>query len=349
MGKTIRLADVARKSKVSLSTASLALRNKPGIPPETRERVFEVARDLGYRPRYSAQHLATALQPAPGKLHTVGLIIKTEPDLQPHANPFYSHVLAGIEDVCRQRNINLLYTTLPADETNQPMEIPTLLQENQVDGYLLVGTLMGETLINLLDKNRRPVMLVDAYALTDTYDMVVSDNFRGAYQAVKYLLQHGHRQIGFVGSATYPSLRERRQGYQKALAESGITETYFVDCPVRSAAIQAAVPELLRQQPHLTALVGCNDHAAIATIQTIQSLGRRVPEELSVVGFDDIDLAQHITPPLTTMHVDKISMGRLAVLGLIKRGQFPEMEQVSYVVQPHLIERQSVAQVPDRI
>jgi LacI family transcriptional regulator len=341
MNKPVKLADIARKSKVSVSTVSLVLRDKPGIPPETRERVLNAAKALGYRPKRFPK---PGDPPRPiGKLHSLGLVIKTEPDTPPTANPFYSQVLAGIEDACRRRKINLLYTTLPVDANNLPTETPRLLAENQVEGLLLVGAFVDETLAHMLAEKHLPVVLVDAYTRADQYDAVLSDNLRGAYQAVQFLLERGHRAIGCVGSCpdAYPSLRERRQGYTQALLDHGVTTTYFADCAVNAEAALKAVSALLTEQPDLTAIFGTNDEVAISAMRAAQAAGRRIPDDFAVVGFDDIDLAQHVTPPLTTMHVDKVGMGRLAVQLLANRIEFPEAERVVSIICPRLVKRGS--------
>jgi LacI family transcriptional regulator len=273
------------------------------------------------------------------------LVVKSEPGVTPQANPFYSHVLAGIEEACRQKNVNLLYATLPVDENNHPVEVPRLLLEESTDGLLLVGTLVDGALAPVLEQKAVPIVLVDAYALPNRYDAVVSDNVGGACQAVSYLIQRGHRHIGLIGSGpdAYPSLRERRQGYIQALREHNIADTYFADCtPKKETAFEAATL-LLSQHPQVTAVFGCNDEIALAAMRAAQELGRRVPEDLSVIGFDDIDLALHVTPPLTTMHVDKVGMGRMAVQLLINRVEFPDAERVTFVLHPSLIERRSTA------
>lgn len=344
MTKSITLSDVAHKSGVSISTASLALRNKPGIPQETRQRVLQAAQELDYRPKWSVERA----QPAAMEMHNLGLIIKSDATTLPQANPFYSHVMAGIEEACRQRSINLLYATLPVDEHNRPLEMPRLLLEKSADGLLLVGILLNNETEEVLEANAIPVALVDAYAASNKYDMIVSNNVSGAHQVTSYLIQHGHQHIGLIGAGpdSYPSLRERREGYLLALQEHGVTESYFADCPIEDIAALEAVKALLRQRPQITALVGANDEMALVALQAAQTLGRHVPRDLSIVGFDDIDLAQHVTPPLTTMRVDKAGMGRLAVQLLVDRVQYPDAEQVTLSFHPRLIERQSVAPAP---
>jgi LacI family transcriptional regulator len=344
MNKSIKLADIAKKSKVSLSTVSLVLRDKPGIPPETRRRVLEAAQSLGYRPKprggKASHHVRSA-----GRLYNLGLIVKSEPHEVPQANPFYSLVMAGIEEACRQKKINLLYAMLEVDEDNVPLETPRLLAEDHVDGLLLVGAFVDETLAHVLRERPLPVVLVDAYSARNAYDAVVSDNFRGAYEAVTHLIDCGHRHIGLVGShlLAYPSFRERRQGYLQALRDHDIEDSYFADSTQDIQDVTRATSTLLRDHPSLSALFGCNDHAALAAMRAAQALGRCVPQDLSLVGFDDIDLAQHVQPLLTTMHVDKIGMGRVAVQLLLNRIEFPDSERVTSVISPRLITRNSVA------
>lgn len=344
----MRLADIARRSGVSPTTVSLVLRDKAGIPQETRTRVLRAARALGYRPNRAGKTQSPVRPPhptphRPGTLHTVGLLIKSTSDQSGAANPFYSHVLAGIEEECRSRRVNLLYATLPVDENNLPVEMPRLLGEKNVDGLLLVGTFLDKTLQHVLEAQSVPVVLVDGYS-DYSYDSIVTDNVNGAAEAVTHLIRRGHRHIGIVGSRAnaYPSIRERREGYVRALRENGISEKYFADSALDDAEATQAAHKLLSEHAEITALFGANDAIAIAAMHAAEALGFEVPHNLSVVGFDDIDVAQHVFPSLTTMHVDKIGMGRMAVQLLRNRAQHPEAERVTAVVRPRLIERQSV-------
>ncbi len=335
----ITMAQIAEQSGVSLSTVSLVLRDKPGVGPDTRERVLEVARDLGYIPK----KLTSPYTPA---LTNVGLILKADPDYVPQPNKFYSHVVAGIEMACRRQHVNLLYATLTVDEDSYPLELPRILvEEDSADGILLVGAFLNEALIQVVDRRSAPIILVDAYARSDVYDAIVSDNFAGAYQAVTHLIRHGHRHIGLVGSHpnAYPSIEERRNGYEKALGDHDISEHYIAECHiVNTEEIVEATTALLQRTPQITALFGVNDEVAITAMEVARDLGRRVPDDLSVVGFDNIDLAGCVSPSLTTIHVDKIGMGRLAVQLLVNRAEYPESSPVKAVVCPRLVERNSV-------
>lgn len=337
--RRVTMAEIAEQSDVSLSTVSLVLRDRPGVGSATRRRVLEVARDLGYIPKNQTTPYASALA-------NIGLILKADPDSVPQANKFYSHVVAGIEMACRRQQVNLLYATMTVDEDSYPLELPRILVEDDAaEGLLLVGALLDETLIRILDRRSTPIVLVDAYATLDQYDAVVSDNFSGAYQAVTHLIQHGHRHIGLVGShpEAYPSIEERRNGYTRALKDNGISARYIAECHIVNAEeIVEAASVLFGQNPQITAIFCVNDEVAITVMDVAPDLGRRVPDDLSVVGFDNIDLADCISPALTTMHVDKVGMGRLAVQLLANRIEHPESSPVRVTIRPRLIERYSV-------
>jgi LacI family transcriptional regulator len=340
------MADIAEQSGVSLSTVSLVLRDKPGASTETRQRVMEVARELGYISRNQTGPYTPALT-------NLGLILKADPDRIPEANKFYSQVVAGIEMACRRRQANLLYATMTVDEDSHPLELPRILvEEASVDGLLLVGALLNGALIQVVDRHSTPVVLVDAYATTDRYDAVVSDSFGGAYQAVTHLIECGHRHIGLVGSHpdAFPSIQERRGGYTQALKDNGISECHIAECHhVNTEEIVEATTALLRSTPQITAIFGVNDEVTLTVMGAARELGREVPDDLSLVGFDNIDLASCVSPPLTTMHVDKIGMGRLAVQLLVNRIEHPETSPVQAVVRPRLIKRSSVRTIQGRV
>ncbi len=335
----VTMAEIAERSGVSLSTVSLALRDKAGIGSDTRQRVLEVAKELGY----IAPERTSPYTPA---LTNIGLILKADPDRVPQANKFYSHVVAGIEMACRRWHVNLLYATMTVDEDSYPLELPrVLVEEDSVDGLLLVGAFLNEALVQVVDRRPTPIVLVDGYASSDEYDAVLSDNHKGAYQAVTYLYQKGHRHIGLVGSHpdAYPSLQERQNGYLQALEDGGISDRYLAECHVINAKeVMEATVRLLRTSPQITAIFGVNDEAALTVMEAAQELGRQIPGDLSVVGFDNIDRATGVTPSLTTMHVDKLGMGRLALQMLVNRIEHPESSPVKTVIYPRLIERESV-------
>jgi DNA-binding LacI/PurR family transcriptional regulator len=339
----IRLSDIARSCGVSLATVSLVLNNKPGVSDVTRTMVLDIANSLGYKPKQAK----TNKEHHP--LQSIGLIIRAEPNDadKGKSNVFYSHVIAGIENACRENHISLLLTSMLVDENNYPVEIPRLLLEDRIDGYLLLGIHLNSFLNNALQDARAPAILVDAYSNFHPYDSVLTANNEGVYKSVEHLLSNGHRKVGFIGGwkGSFPSFEERRMGYCACLADHGITDRFFADTTSRREDILQAVHKLLSDHPEITALVGVNDDTAIGAMNVLLDLGLRVPEDISVIGFDDILAAGTMNPPLTTMQIDKTSMGHLAVELLAFRKQKPDANPVMVSLRPILIERNSVKNV----
>ena len=301
-------------------------------------RVLEVAEELAYPVK------AKATVPVISRLSTIGMVVKTDPDSPPQANPFYSKVILGIEDVCRRNSINLLFATLPVDDNNCPQEVPQLLYNLSVDGLLMVGTFVDETITSISARRTLPIVLVDGYSNTESYDTVISDNFRAAYQAVTYLIEKGHRHIGLLGSDVncYPSLKERRNGYLRAMKENNLTEVYIANFNInRSKGFDETIA-LSHEYPHITALFCVNDDVGSHAIRAVKALGKRVPADISIIGYDDTYLAINTHPTLTTMHVDTVAMGRAAVHLLALRIENPESARMTLTIHPTLVERESV-------
>ena len=338
----VKMADVARESGVSLSTVSMVLAEKPGLPTETRQRVLSVAHALGYRNK------AVAISKDRGALKTVRMFLKSQRGEIPHANEFYSHVITGIEAACAQRKINLMFTTIEVDDDNVPVEIPDLVQRGDADGLMFVGVFVNESLSLALDRTGLPVVLIDGYSIGHKYDSVVTDNLSGASLATLYLVSKGHTNIGFIGGhahdRVYPSFEERRRGYLRVIHSHQLPGPYFADsAPVREETIAAAM-RLFAENPQLTAITGCNDFMVITAMHAALSRGLHIPKDLSVVGFDDILMAENVMPPLTTMRIDKLNMGRLGVQLLANRVDVPEASVVTTQILPRLVERNSVAE-----
>ncbi|MBN1966661.1 MAG: LacI family DNA-binding transcriptional regulator [Anaerolineae bacterium] len=338
MKTTPTLRDVAKLAGVSLGTASQALSNKPGVAPDTRARVLEAATQLGYQ-----QQIRIAV-PSTTHLSTVGLVMKQEADRPLPINPFYSYVLAGAERECQRQGLNLMYANIEVDDYNRALNWPPMLLEQRTDGLLVVGTFLEETIVRIGQQTNQVIVLVDAYAPDRMFDSIVTDNVSGAQSAVEYLIQNGHTRIGLVGSTpdAYPSIRERRKGYTRALKQHDIADSYIEDSLLTRQAVYEATLRLLRRAPEITAIFACNDNVAIGAMNAAHDLGLKIPDDLSLIGFDDIDLAQEVNPPLTTVHVDKTLMGVLGVRHLRDRAENPDRPTLTTALGTQLIVRGSV-------
>lgn len=342
----VTITDVARASGVSTAAVSLVLSKKPGVSEETRERVLEAARTLGYplKPLFSA--------PAHRAINTIGLLISQQVEEEPHLSTFYSYILTAVEATCRQMDLHLMFANLMIDQHHRPIQISPLLERGEVDAFLLAGIYVDEDIHRVLQRRGLPAVLLESYSRVGSYSAVLYDNFNGGYQAAEYLIAKGHRHIGFLGShaSDYPSFLDRRAGYQQALADHSITSTYFADFTVynaeRADVITAAL-NLVREQPQVTGLVCVNDDAAIDAVSGLKNAGINVPEDISVIGFDDIEMAGSVVPALTTMRVSKQSMGRMAVQMLVNQSEQDE-DTVTSLFRPVLVERSSVKDLIQR-
>ncbi len=340
MPRKVTIDEIARRSQASRTTVSLVLRDKPGIGADTRQRVWAAAEELGYQRR-----MPSPIESGRNVLN-VGLILRSRnrslSTTLPLVNRFYSWVLAGVEAAARSQHMNLLYATLPVDDDNFAVDLPEHLLSQRLDGILLVGTFSKETIDDVSKRAGKAIVLVDVSMGVHDHDAIVSDNVSGAYDATSFLIAKGHQRIAFVspGPETNPNFSQRREGFLNALNEHDLDII-----PETNAAqgVVSATETLLLRDPSVTAVLGCNDLYTIEAMRAAQSLGRQVPQEFSCVGFDDVELATATSPQLTTMAVDKISMGRLAVQMLSYRIAWPKAARVLTVLRPELIERESVA------
>ena len=331
------MRDIVNATGYSLGTVSHALNHKPGVAPETREHIFEIAQSLGYPVHALSGHNASE------DIKTVGLLIKQSGDQPYSINPFYSYVLAGAEQECQQLGVGLMFASVSVDEMNRVIQWPSMLFDRQVNGLIVVGTFLEGTIAEI-EQQADAIVLVDAYASGMAVDSVVTDNLNGALTAVNHLIECGHTHIGLIGSTpdAYPSIRERRKGYTRALKQANIETTYIEDGPLTREGGYETTLALLSRAPEVTAIFACNDNVAIGVMNAAQELNRKIPDDLSVVGFDNIDLAQEISPPLTTVHVNKTLMGQLGVRYLRDQLAREERANLTTRVNTELIKRDSV-------
>lgn len=332
------LRDVAKRAGVSLGTASNVLNHRSNVSDEARERVLAAAAALGYQMRgRSANHQRPHIS-------VIGAIGKIDNGEAMTTNPFYSHVLAGIERECQRLNLSLMLANIEVDKVSRPAQLPPMLLDQQVDGVLIVGTFLHDTIRLIGEQSRKPIVLVDAYAPGTRFDSVLTDNINGAYAAVTHLIGHGHQHIGLIGSRPdgYPSIRERRKGYLRALKHHRINHIYMEDGLLNRDSAAQSTLTLLKRCPEITAIFACNDEVAFGVLDAARVMGRDVPRDLSIIGFDDIDMAARFHPALTTMHVDKMFLGTLAVRHLMERAENPERPVLTTLLSAEIALRDTV-------
>lgn len=304
----ISIADIARAAGVSHTTVSRALRESPLISQETRERIQLLAREMGYTPNAIAQSLQMR------QTSTIGLVVTSI------ADPFFGDVVKGVEEVARSAGFSVLLSASHNDP-DQTMEIIETFHRRRVDGILVASSRIASDYKQRINSIRVPTVLINSQV--EQQDRLLHwisvDDARGGELAVEHLLGLGHQAIGYLGISSRSSNRERLQGYRNAMAEAGVTprDEWIVTMPGDEAsqdediaAGQSALPVLLATG--VTAVFCYNDTIAIGVLTACREARIMVPQQLSIVGFDDIAMASCMMPPLTTVRQPKAELGRLA-------------------------------------
>ncbi len=328
------IRQVADKAGVSIGTVSRVLNNKPGVGEKTRQRVHAVAQELGYSPS-KRSHFSN-----PRVTH-LGFLSKTFPqDIT--SNPFYADVLHGVEQICRELHINLSFNTL--NFTGPHLDsLPSSVKDNNISGLFVVGGGIPQEIIESLGKlSQLPVVLVDNCFPDCRWDTVMTDNSRGVKLSTEYLINKGHRHIALIGGPDHASIVERRLAYKETLRQHDLRPMIVTPPNLGPGDGQWGVMEILRQAPQTTAIACSNDEQAVGALRTLRELGYTVPDDFSLIGFDDINMVQFTTPPITTICVDRITMGQVAVQLLLDRIKFPHRPVVKVTIGVELIERASV-------
>jgi len=340
------IREVAKQASVSTATVSRAFNTPELISALTHKRVLEAADRLNYRPLRARQRSATPAEAAASTDEAfIGFqFFGASPTDLPQANAFYAPLLAGAQVAAAERGLHLLVHT--TDRHQLALQLPKMVRDQTVAGMLLVGTADPEILSVFLERVPQ-IVLVDRRDATRRHDCIVSDGLGGAMAATKYLFELGHQRIAFLrDDAATVSFQDRLRGFVCAHFEAGLS----VDpCLVVTAApdeTTAALQELLALPERPTALLAANDTQALAVMQVCRTLGLSIPDDLSLIGFDDIEFSAQTWPPLTTVRVEKEEMGRLAVARLQERLRAPNnspeaLPPVTLEVPVSLVVRQS--------
>jgi LacI family transcriptional regulator len=306
-------ADVAARAGVSRTTVSFVLNGRAdtGIPEETRRRVIDAASDLGYHPHGAAKALAG------GTSHTIGLVLRQSPE-QVSVDALLAETLWGIGSEAHQGGYRVLVEPLSPERGRYS----DIVRSHRVDGLIVSGPRVDDEELIALVEDGYPIILQGSLPSVDAPSVDV-DNRAGARTAVAHLLGLGHRRIGCITNAplAYTAAADRVDGYRDALAEAGIEVDpgLIVEGAFDAASGHAAALELLARAPEVSGLFVASDIVAFGAMRAIREVGRRVPEDLSVVGFDDIPLARHFDPPLTTIRIPARALGAAAGRALVQR------------------------------
>ncbi|MBV9617014.1 MAG: LacI family DNA-binding transcriptional regulator, partial [Ktedonobacteraceae bacterium] len=313
MSESVTAKDVAQQAEVSVGTVSRVFNNHNNVSENIRQRVLKAAADLGYF-RGGGQMATTRSN---GRvLKDVGFLYCSSIEETPATmDPYWAPIFHGVESASRQQNIKITYRTI-TDICHQPHILTALLYEMRLGGILLVGQAEADT-INTIRATKTPIVQVDNYLpdLPYSIDTILPDNFQGARLAMDYLFNQGHRLIAFIGGPTPPgprpiykiySTQQRWISYSMAFVDRGLPIDYDL---VEAGNLTMkggydACKRLLERKANFSAIFCVDDITAIGAMKALREAGRSIPEEVSVIGFDGIDLGQHVTPTLSTIRVD---------------------------------------------
>jgi len=335
---SVTIKDIAEKAEVSISTVSKSLNDKGGVSPLTRQKILNIAKEMGYFSFHSQANLKT---------HNIAFIMSRH-HIPIFNNPFYTRVIAGVEIEVETYDYNLLFSTIKLEDLKSS-EIPSIVSQNKVDGLILAGADINNEMIKAIEELKFPTVLVDNYLNSPIMDSIVSDNFSGAMQAVEYLISMGHQKIGYAGGPnSHPSFNERYKAYKLEMIENNLDiNNNFIK--IKEDFGQNMGKELaksfLREKELPTAIFAANDATAIGLIQAFNKYGLEVPGDISIIGFDNIELTAFTTPKISTISVDKEGMGQEAARKLFDRIQNPEKKSTKSVIPTELIERESVKKI----
>ena len=327
--------DVARVAGVSTATVSRALNGTGQIAPATSAAIDAAVRQLGYQPNTVARSLVTK------STQTIALLL---PDI---ANPFYATLVRGIQQQALAAGSMMLLCTTEGDPSREEQYL-SLLRAKQVDGVLVDGLVLPPERIADFVRGGLPIVCLDRDIDSTSVPLVQVDNRLGARLATEHLLSLGHERIAHVAGA--PGLRisdERVGGYRDALAAAAVEHDPALVAvgSFPGDGGYEATRALLAASP-LTAVFAANDLSAVGVMHAIAESGRRAPDDVSVIGFDDLPLAAHTTPPLTTIHQPAFEIAQRATQLLLELAGGREVPQRLHLLEPELVVRASTAPPP---
>lgn len=307
MGVTIK--DIAKEASVSVTTVSRVLNNKPDVNYKTKEKVLQVIKKLNYNPNGLARGLV--LQ----KTYTIGLII---PDI---CNPYFPEIARGIQDQAKKMGYSVILYNTDNDKKSE-IEAIQLLKSKQVDGIILSLSVSNNEELDQLEDHNFPVVQIDRKISGSNSPSVTIDNIISAYNATEYLLQLGHKRLAHItGNLGTKTGQDRLQGFQKAIQAYGVNwnPDYICEGNYSKDSGYQQMKRLLELPKRPTAIFAANDLMALGAYEAIFDAGLKIPEEITIIGHDDIDVASLIRPGLTTMSQPTYNLGQIAAKMLIQK------------------------------
>jgi len=327
------IKDVAKAASCSIATVSCVLNNRGRIGRDTQKRVREACKKLGYSPSAAGRSLRSR------KTETIGILFYPS-CAAIFSNVFYSEIVEGLEEQFTKSNYNLLLAGY--DISTRKQKLPKFIREASVDGVILLGG-CPDDFKRKLSKLPLPILLLDTDVPGGSTDSITTDGFRSIIEMVKFLHGAGHRRMLMV-RYRIDNFNEisRCMGFEAATRELGLEK----DCEVlKIQTHEEACEEIIRRLQDdnpITAIVAVNDDMAAKIMYKLVAKGIKVPEQVSITGFDDIELARNTHPPLTTIRIDRKTMGVEGAKTILRRIKDPELPVRKLLITTELVERDSV-------
>jgi DNA-binding LacI/PurR family transcriptional regulator len=337
----VTLADIAHQAGVSKATVSLALNNKPGVSDATRRRILRIAGEIGYVSRNKPVASSSTAR------RLVFLTCSSSPvvPLDYHAAPFFDELLYYVEDEARQHDYDITFVNATPDTLFQRLEKAT--EHHYPLGVLLLGTdVDAPTIKEMHDRHPMSVVIDTCFAELGGVDFVVMNNLSGGAMAADYLLNLGHTELGCAQSdVRIHNFEERLQGFQKRLSDRGASmkelRVYSVPSDIDKAET-SFLHQLETGAGALPTAMFCeSDYIAIGVQRALQRFGKRVPEDVSILGFDNIPQSRIVLPELTTINVDRRTIARVAIRRLVERVNGEDEPSQKIIIDTQLVERRS--------
>ncbi|MBO8160551.1 MAG: LacI family DNA-binding transcriptional regulator [Thermosipho sp. (in: Bacteria)] len=329
--KNVTIRDIAREAGVSINTVSRALNNKPDVNEKTRKIILNIAKKMGYVKNINASSLRSK------KTHIVGVIIADS------SNPFYAEVLKGIEAASRKYGYQIILMNTERSYSNEERAIEILLQR-RVDGLLITPVQDRNDDIIELKNSEIPFVVVGRHFDDLEIDEIFSDEIKGGYLATKYLLDKGRKNILMLNGFLFKSAaRMRLEGYKKALKEYDIefNEEYMIATDIDVEDGFREIIKVFEKGLKIDGVVCYNDLMAYGVLKALNNLGLKVPDDIGVVGFDDIYFSSLVCPSLTTVKIRKFEMGYEAFKMLLQRMKNRRKKRKIKILDVELVVRNS--------
>lgn len=335
----VTISDVAQAAGVSKGAVSYALNGQPGVSDATRERILQVAKDLGWKPSLRAKGLSSA------KAYALGLVVARDPKLL-GTDPFFPAFIAGIETTLAEHDYTLVLSVATAPGAEE-RAYRKLADGGRVDGVILTDVRRNDSRIGLLRELNLPAVTLNRPGSDSPFPAVSMDDTDGITAAVEHLIALGHTRIAHVGGAQeYIHGRSRREAWEAAMARAGLPADLFAEADFTAPGGVAATAELLRRPDRPTAIVYANDLMATSGQSYAQTQGLSVPGDLSVTGYDNAEFTQYLNPPLTTISTDPMRWGRVAAQVLLDQLNGTHSGADTVLQAPALLVRASTGPAP---